>query len=550
MAAVHKNKTKLDDFKLSDIMAFEALLVGTLALVASSSGIRRIDRDVTTMWFIGDLHGDDECAKAWLTATGAITFDESSKITWTGRPDEVIIFMGDYVDKGVRSRQSLELMRSLTDALPDHVVAVVGNHDLFALLDASLTPSRTRPMGTVVAEFSYAFAHPQSYLESGWSPKRADDEELLGALLSALEFVYAHHGEGRVALRSDAERPLKMNRFLDIFASGETAGVGVPPFGDDAELAKRTRERLATWEREWAAGFLESGLASWLQRRPIVAVVGDAIVAHAGLQMGLLDREVRALAAERGLSHLDALHAATNERFWAWCARNIANATVPFSVAADFDGLDLVSDAVQHRGYFKSHGGPGCDEVSEVLAFLNANANADANAKGGEDEKPKKAETRVLHRIVVGHTPEDDVQILCDGALVAADSALSRPFRANGNYYCAVGEALSRRIVLSPELTSQCVSVLSDGPCEGSIARLSRKSARDEWPVRAEAITFADLQHEAATAARSSSSSAAEEAKAEPLAASEAAEEEKEACRAPRSLFARAALWVRAALRL
>ena len=388
------------------------------------------------MWFVGDLHGDDECAKAWLTATGTVAFDGSTP-RWTGSEDEAIIFMGDYVDKGVRSRQSLELMRSLTDALPDQVVAVVGNHDLFALLDASLTPSSSRPMGTVVAEFSYAFAHPQSYIESGWSPKRADDEELLGALLSALEFVYAHHGEGRVALRSDAERPLKMNRFIDIFASGETIGMGVPPFGDDAALAKRTRERLATWEREWAAGFLESGLAAWLQRRPIVAVVGDAVVAHAGLQIGLLDAEVRALAAERGLSHLDALHAATNERFWAWCARNIANATVPFSVTADFDDeLHLVSDAVQHRGYFKSHGGPGCDEVSAVLAFLNANASA---TKKGEEGAAKQNST-VLRRIVVGHTPEDDVQLLCDGALVAADSALSRPFRANGNYYCAVGE--------------------------------------------------------------------------------------------------------------
>lgn len=36
-------------------------------------------------------------------------------------------------------------------------------------------------------------------------------------------------------------------------------------------------------------------------------------------------------------------------------------------------------------------------------------------------------------RVVVGHTPADDARVLCGGALVAADSALSRPFRAFGH---------------------------------------------------------------------------------------------------------------------
>jgi len=38
---------------------------------------------------------------------------------------------------------------------------------------------------------------------------------------------------------------------------------------------------------------------------------------------------------------------------------------------------------------------------------------------------------------VVGHTPGDDARELCSGTLLAADSSLSRPFRAFGNMYCA-----------------------------------------------------------------------------------------------------------------
>ena len=44
---------------------------------------------------------------------------------------------------------------------PDHVVAIVGNHDLFILVDTVLHPSAPRPMGVAVSQYAYSFQHPQ-----------------------------------------------------------------------------------------------------------------------------------------------------------------------------------------------------------------------------------------------------------------------------------------------------------------------------------------------------------------------------------------------------
>ena len=112
---------------------------------------------------------------------------------------------------------------------------MLGNHDLFILLDAVLdpTPETRRPMGLRVSQYPYSFAHPQvsllkntgasarttnhirflgrlarylfhtpvkdwdlvpcymhvlvhsqEYLEAGWSPPRDDDVELFSAYMS------------------------------------------------------------------------------------------------------------------------------------------------------------------------------------------------------------------------------------------------------------------------------------------------------------------------------------------------------------------------------
>ena len=53
-------------------------------------------------------------------------------------------------------------------------------------------------------------------------------------------------------------------------------------------------------------------------------------------------------------------------------------------------------------------------------------------------------EAEGVARVVVGHTPADQVRIKCGGQLVAADASLSRYFRAHGNLYCPAERARGR----------------------------------------------------------------------------------------------------------
>ena len=77
--------------------------------------LRLLARDLTTVYYIGDLHGDATCARKWAEKTGLVKI-EGDEVAWTGPQDAALVFMGDYVDKGIDSRGVLEFVRRLTDA--------------------------------------------------------------------------------------------------------------------------------------------------------------------------------------------------------------------------------------------------------------------------------------------------------------------------------------------------------------------------------------------------------------------------------------------------
>ena len=139
--------------------------LGLLTSIARSHAVvprplRLLPDDLTEVFLIGDLHADADCARSWVARTGAVDL-EATPWAWTGGNGTALVFMGDYVDKGLQGRGVLELVKALTDAFPDRVAAVIGNHDFFALLDATLALGTSRPMGVPVSTFTYAFNHPQ-----------------------------------------------------------------------------------------------------------------------------------------------------------------------------------------------------------------------------------------------------------------------------------------------------------------------------------------------------------------------------------------------------
>jgi Calcineurin-like phosphoesterase len=108
---------------------------------------------VLTIYAIGDLHGDVECARQWVartnvlrrsdeatTAAATTTSDDETNGPLVWRDDNTrLVFLGDYVDKGITAKQTVKYVKYLTETYPDYVTAIMGNHELELLRDRTET---------------------------------------------------------------------------------------------------------------------------------------------------------------------------------------------------------------------------------------------------------------------------------------------------------------------------------------------------------------------------------------------------------------------------
>mmetsp|Transcript_15662 Transcript_15662/g.23728 ORF Transcript_15662/g.23728 Transcript_15662/m.23728 type:complete len:461 (-) Transcript_15662:1-1383(-) len=427
-----------------------------------SSSLLKLGVNLTSIHFIGDLHADVGCAKQWVEQTGLVNLT-STPYKWLGDPDrDAMVFLGDYVDKGSASASVLEFVRSLQESFPDNIVTMLGNHDVFLVLDTALSFSQNNPhpLGFPFYEYAYSFMHPEEYLESEWVKNRDDDEELYASIATALQSVYDEGQEGSVRLcapsctqEDDSSR--------DIFSS-------VSPFTENISLRNRTQERLTTWRKEYAQGLFDSGILHWMTKQPLIAIVGDALVMHGGVSNEVI-AYLESIATRNEMTVVDTLHSAINEPFWAFFQEELEKTSTANSIENRLTGgyaLELIMDLVQHRGYFDQKN--GCRDVQNVLDKVNGKV---VNENGAETFVP------LLKRIVVGHTPHNYAQELCGGKLLASDSSLSRSFRAHGNLYCPLGEA--RRL---NQKSYSCSNTKPIEKCEGSISQMTRASSNDPWP--------------------------------------------------------------------
>ena len=109
----------------------------------------------SSVYVIGDIHGDAICAMSWINRMGLIAnlllppndrgrlgsssssvarplykrLNGPGKWRWTNA-NMTLVFMGDYVDKGLTARQTVEFVRDLTITFPNGVATILGNHEL------------------------------------------------------------------------------------------------------------------------------------------------------------------------------------------------------------------------------------------------------------------------------------------------------------------------------------------------------------------------------------------------------------------------------------
>ena len=75
---------------------------------------------------IGDIHGHADELKVLLNKLGY----SESKGTYSC-PGRKVIFVGDYIDRGPKIKETLQMVRSMVEN--DHAIALMGNHEYNAL---------------------------------------------------------------------------------------------------------------------------------------------------------------------------------------------------------------------------------------------------------------------------------------------------------------------------------------------------------------------------------------------------------------------------------
>jgi len=365
---------------------------------------------IDTIYAIGDLHGDVHCARQWVAATNL--FDPTFS-SWL-QPNAQLVFVGDYIDKGPTSLQTANFVKNLTDAFPDRVTALMGNHEMEALLDRS--PASDRRF--YFYQLPYSTVHPDELLN--YIPP----ESVTSNTTKALDILY----------------DLALN---EIYAKNKFRSIDFSPFGpksvcnliSDPDLSSMVREELASLQAHYIASFASSTeLGQWMEKRPITYVFEDLVFMHGGLNPAVLEVD----GGIRSLEDLGKL----NEKFL-----NQSSDTTIASFMRTLDG-QIVYDLLTYRGNHKS-----CMEVSNVASALG------------------------LSKIVVGHTPDDDVRMVCDDKFLAIDSALGRWIRVNGNQYCRGEETKS-----SANGRYTCDTIGSS--CEGQIVKMVKSNTPNStWAV-------------------------------------------------------------------
>lgn len=424
----------------------------------------------SSVYVIGDIHGDVICAISWVNRTGLIQnllndndVDDSATVydklnnptEWKWNNEQAsLVFMGDYVDKGPTSKQTVEFVKNLTDVFPNKVTAILGNHELELLRDRD---SRMAPYQRY-SSYTHAVVHPgeyHNYLDDVRSLDEKDDI-VLDQMYEALMEVYAFRAHSAVRMVPELNSVGNKHRHYGIqYAITDI----IDP--KHRELAK---ERLEEYQDAYLKAF-RSGtkLGDFVENRPIV---------H-------LDENLKTLFVHGGVSE------EIGTRYFAKGKEGV-------------DRINKVWFEHSHEGKiydFLSGRGIEVDDelgyvVYELLTYRGNHpgyANWESSEEYDDSESDMHEVCATLHkmlskmegidRIAVGHTPEWNVQVRCDGAFLALDSTLGRWIRGTGNEYCPGPEHFEKRkgegvdvARTSRDSRYRCHEIKKQ--CEGSIVRL------------------------------------------------------------------------------
>jgi hypothetical protein len=350
------------------------------------------EKEPHVTYVIGDLHGDVDCGKYWVDRIGIV--DNIENPTRWLEKDASLVFMGDYIDKGPFSYQTMLFVKSLTDAFPEKVTALMGNHEMEALKDRH---PRRQPK---YMHYAYSVVHPSEFKNFVGLHRdvNEEDELVIDLLLNATLEIYARQ------LQRSA-------RFLPEVKSGACIVDFVPD--ESKELVK---ERLTEYQDAYLSAFYSNTtLGKWVENLKVAHVENGVIFTHGGI-----DTEIASVIAE--YDSVDALNKyvadnAGNERFW------------------EFLSTTKTGQAVEKMLFYRGNhdGEAACQELRSILDGMDG-----------------------VQQLAVGHTPGENIRQLCGNQFLALDSLLGRWIRTSGNYYCPT-ETRAVGNFRCPDLEQRCL---------------------------------------------------------------------------------------------
>jgi len=132
--------------------------------------------------FVGDTHGDADATHEVLRR-------------WSPRV-HVLVFLGDYVDRGADSQGNLQTLLHAKREHPEHVVLLMGNHEGWAVTPFSpadfwqrMRPDESQAWGAFLSDLPLAAHHPAGVLAvHGALPDVSDVSEIAGLELGSADW--------------------------------------------------------------------------------------------------------------------------------------------------------------------------------------------------------------------------------------------------------------------------------------------------------------------------------------------------------------------------
>uniref|UniRef100_A0A7S2EK27 Calcineurin-like phosphoesterase domain-containing protein n=1 Tax=Ditylum brightwellii TaxID=49249 RepID=A0A7S2EK27_9STRA len=408
------------------------------------------------IYAIGDLHGDVKCAIQWVQRTKLIEnlhhhHNETTAWKWKD-PTSKIIFVGDYIDKGPTSRQTVEFVKLLTDTFPDNVIAIMGNHEMELLKDRD----EEHRSPHFYYQLPYATVHPGEYLHyiSSSNDDQGDDT-----------ITTDDETDDEEKLTDEIIIDLLYNASIEVYGKGAYKSTifapSVPPtlpshtksiidYVYPSSYRPIVAAKLASYQRSYLNAYRSNtSLGAWMESRPILYVAEEhgTLFVHGGIS--------KTVSTYFKYNHVDV--DSINTKFQLHAKED----TISEFMETTIEGR-IADDVVFYRGNHLDHGG-SCEQLMTVLDNLG------------------------VERIAVGHTPSWDVRVHCDGRFLALDSMLGRWIRGSGNNYCPMEKEVEGKdgndddddqLTLSEPRSSlngryQCERI--NHKCQGQIVRIRDK---------------------------------------------------------------------------